>query len=607
MARATFSSARQRGRFRLIWQTIEWPAVWTLALVALVLGCVGFAKHFAALGEPKSFLDVFHLTLQLFVLHSGHVPPPVPWQLEVARLLAPAVSAFTAIKALAVLFREQLQLLRIRLMRDHAVISGLGRKGLHLVKGFRARGTPVVVIEKDTENDRLAMCRALGAAVLVGDATDHGLLGRVGLRRASCLVSVCGGDAANAEVALHAREHLGGVSRKSRRSSPVSCVVHIFEPELCDLLREHEILSPRTGSFRVSFFNPFETGARAMLDEFSPLEPPGDGRGGAPHLLVIGLGHMGESLIGEAARRWWSAHRPTGARFRATVIDRLARQRVDALSLRYPRLEEACDARAVEIDVRSSEFQRGLFLSWSGGPSDVTFIFVCLDDESLGLSAALALHQRLRGHAVPIVVRTEEEAGLAKLLRGDDGSGRFGNLFGFGLLDRTCTPEFVLGGTRETLAYAIHTTFLRTRVQQGETRERNPAMAPWAELDLVFKESSRRQADHVRVKLDAVGCEAVPRRDWGADLFAFAHSEIELLAILEHERFMEERLAEGWKYAPGPRDLARKTNPCLVPWDDLSEPDKEIDRQTVRELPAFLAEVGFGIRRVAEVPRERGA
>ena len=76
---------------------LQWILVALLGLAAFVLGVVGFTGFFAALGEPRSFWDVLYLTLQLFILESGSVSGPVPWELEVARLLAPTVAAYTAV------------------------------------------------------------------------------------------------------------------------------------------------------------------------------------------------------------------------------------------------------------------------------------------------------------------------------------------------------------------------------------------------------------------------------------------------------------------------------------------------------------------------------
>ena len=159
--------------WRKCWQ---WLVTLGLAGVALVLGSVGFWRHFALRGEPRSLLDIFYLTVQLFMLESGGVSGPLPWQLELARFLAPMVAAWTVVKGLAVIFREQLQMLRLARTSDHVVVCGLGRKGLQLVKDFRRRGDEVVVIELDEGNDRIRGCQDLGALVLLGNATDKSLL-----------------------------------------------------------------------------------------------------------------------------------------------------------------------------------------------------------------------------------------------------------------------------------------------------------------------------------------------------------------------------------------------------------------------------------------------
>src|SRR3990170_3530754 len=117
-------------RFHPLWQEYQWPVVGILGLTALGLGYIGFHKYFAALGEIRSGWDIFYLSLQLLTLESGSIHGPVSWELEVARLLAPALVAYTAIKALVAIFHEELQLLCVRFIRDHVVICGLGRKGL---------------------------------------------------------------------------------------------------------------------------------------------------------------------------------------------------------------------------------------------------------------------------------------------------------------------------------------------------------------------------------------------------------------------------------------------------------------------------------------------
>ena len=76
--------------------------------------------------------------------------------------------------------------------------------------------------------------------------------------------------------------------------------------------------------------------------------------------------------------------------------------------------------------------------------------------------------------------------------------------------------------------------------------------------------------------------------------------EVERFERMEQERLMAERLLEGWKHAPRPKDLVRRTSPELVSWDELGEDQKRKDRDAVRDLPPFLAKARFRVYRLNE-------
>ena len=66
------------------------------------------------------------------------------------------------------------------------------------------------------------------------------------------------------------------------------------------------------------------------------------------------------------------------------------------------------------------------------------------------------------------------------------------------------------------------------------------------------------------------------------------------LAEHVHNAWMRMRVAEGWSYARE-RDDARKTHPCLVPYEALSEADKECDRQVSLATLRAIERLGFAI------------
>ena len=263
---------------------MKWPVLITLAAISLVLGYIGFAKYAAAQGETPSSLDLIYQTLQLVSMNSGLVPGPINWQLQVARFLIPALTVFTALSALAMIFSEQMQVFKLWRIRDHVIICGLGRKGALLVEQFRSLDLDVVVLEQDEGNDWLEISRGLGAVVLVGDAADPDLLHQAKVGRAKYLIAVMGDDGANAEVAVQAQE-----MTRERTAGVLTCLIHIVDPQLYDLLREKELAHQNLSSYRLELFNIYDRGARLILKSVRDVESQGT----PGHILVIGMGKLG--------------------------------------------------------------------------------------------------------------------------------------------------------------------------------------------------------------------------------------------------------------------------------------------------------------------------
>ncbi len=64
---------------------------------------------------------------------------------------------------------------------------------------------------------------------------------------------------------------------------------------------------------------------------------------------------------------------------------------------------------------------------------------------------------------------------------------------------------------------------------------------------------------------------------------------VEELAAHVHERWMEQRIREGWSYGPT-RDDSEKITPFLVPYSELPDAEREVDRVTASEtLKAIIA------------------
>jgi len=230
-------------------------------------------------------------------------------------------------------------------------------------------------------------------------------------------------------------------------------------------------------------------------------------------------------------------------------------------------------------------------------------IYICMDNDALGLHTGLTLHHKVRDQGIPVVVRMVEDAGLALLLhqRGAGGVGYQG-LYAFPLLDHTCTPDLITRGTHELLARDLHQSYLDGLMAQGVPPD-SPDLIPWDDLAEEVKERNRQQADRIATILGQHGYRIVPLTDWSACDQVFTDEDgseesdkVQAMARMEHDLWCQVMQAEGWRYGPQ-RSKTQKTNPDLVPWDQLPEGEIAKNEQFIRRLPRVLSRSGFQIER----------
>ena len=554
---------------------LRWAGLAVLTTVTMVLGIAGFER--LPQGGSWSFADSFYRSLQLFVLESGSAGPPVPWQLEIARMLAPALTVAAAVLAVLALFRERVRQLMVRLRaRDHVVVAGLGSKGFPLARRLHEEGTAVVVIERAADAPAIASARARGIPVVVGDATDPEILARTALARARELFVVCGEDGTNADVTAAAREALGSSAGELR------AFVHLDDLDLLRPLQGHELARAGRSAVRTEFFNLADVAARMLLE----AHPPRVTGEAPPHVLVGGGEGLGESIVLHVAREWLG--RPGGERLHVTVCGPEARAERARLLARNPRLATDAEVHAWELHPAAA----------AAPPPDVADappaagVYVAGLSDARAVTLALALRATGFPGEAPVVVAVRDEAeGVATALGGESG------VAAFGVLNRAMTSELVTRGTTEVLARAKHAQYVRDELRRGHTQATNASMVAWSELDENLRHSNRRFAAGIGEKLRAAGVAVVPAPLADPETAPrLSEARVEELAIDEHDRWCRDLLADGWQHGPGPKDPERKLHPSLVPWDDLSEEEREKDREPVRALPEMLARAGFELR-----------
>lgn len=69
---------------------------------------------------------------------------------------------------------------------------------------------------------------------------------------------------------------------------------------------------------------------------------------------------------------------------------------------------------------------------------------------------------------------------------------------------------------------------------------------------------------------------------------------VEQMAKNVHDVWAETRIQQGWKYGEQRNDEF-KTHPCLVPYEELPEEEKEYDRNTSIGTLKLIMKLGFKI------------
>lgn len=138
---------------------------------------------------------------------------------------------------------------------------------------------------------------------------------------------------------------------------------------------------------------------------------------------------------------------------------------------------------------------------------------------------------------------------------------------------------------------------IRLFAQTEEEIERemsDPEMAAWSDLDEFFKEGHRSRIRYLGERLEGydlnIGLRPVlpGRTDAITELYG---PTLETLCEIEHIRWMNHKIAEGWR--PGKYDRELKLTPELVPYEELTDETREEIRKSLRPLPSYLKEVGY--------------
>jgi len=517
-------------------------------------------------------------------------------QISYLTILAAGFAGSSSAGLLVIYFRDKIRQIPLVFCRDHVIICGVHETAEVLVQQFRREKTKTVVIGALQQGSIEAEnVRRYSTVMLDGDPKDTALLSLARVKRAKALLALTESDGMNAEIALSTMNLL-----EKRKGNPLPCILQISNPGLWKIIREKALSPNDWKTLRLDFYNGPALGARVLLKTY--FTPFMDTLSTTPSLfIVVGAGRLGESIIVRASREWFERN-PGSVNLEILLVDLNAVAIRDRLLATYPHLSDRVTIHPFAIGVHSAEFQSARFLKERAAVSYV-LAFVCLNDDTAGLTAALTLSHLLIGIPSKILVRMDHNPGLARLVESNE-TGAV-QIIPFNSLSIAARSDLVLGGVIEVLARAIHDQYLAMMQSSQKPAASTPAAVVWDDLPERLKDANRRQAEHILDKLRSVGCDVVPMTDWLANGFLFTPGEIEYLAEMEHIRWMDTMREQGFSFG-SIRNEEEKTHPSMIPFHDLPEHEKEKDREAVRMIPHYLALIDLQIYRPDGMIRGEG-
>jgi hypothetical protein len=159
----------------------------------------------------------------------------------------------------------------------------------------------------------------------------------------------------------------------------------------------------------------------------------------------------------------------------------------------------------------------------------------------------------------------------------------------------------------EKLAAAFHQDFCDKLKEQGYTYgpvtddklKKHSSLIDYAKLSEHEKEQNRDVVRDIYRKLSRSGYIMIPARS-NEPPFEFPGNFLDYLAKMEHDRWMQLKLADGWEHAPV-TDKANKRHADLVSWEQLSEGARDKDREIVLAIPGILAQAGYTVVKMRQM------
>nr|WP_320022747.1 hypothetical protein [uncultured Draconibacterium sp.] len=350
------------------------------------------------------------------------------------------------------------------------------------------------------------------------------------------------------------------------------------------------------------------------------------------HLVIVGMTQMGIAIGIEAARLCHFANHEK-KKTRITFIDADAENKDYLIANCYPTFYDAVSVNHINASTGTEKYKectlpfinielefvtgnieskqvRKLLSEWAIDPMQIITLAICFNHPPFSLSQGMYLPQEIFDNEIPILIRQESSYALVNLLKENNKiTNRYKNILPFGMIEDCIELK------DDIIPKHINHYYWHCD-EKLLVFNRDKSEKEWASINERDKISNRFNANSFNTKLKAVGCTK------SSDLNS---EQIELLARMEHARWNIERLIAGFSqasesdiiksketadqawyiYEANNRNFAnsdynelkeihnvyvkplkeKMKHPCIVPYDELSEYYKNIDKQLVKYIP----------------------
>ena len=534
----------------------------------------------------------------------GACHPPLSLAYQLGGPVCLGATLVGALTAATVLWRQPLDRLRARMVRDATIVTGLDTMTIPLLRRLAqtSRAASIVVIEPDASHPLLDEARATGAQVIVGLPTSPRVLLPVIAGSRGCALRrlyALGSDVAENEAVLTAAKMILRRYRPDADRQP-HLVARIDDPRHADHWRGWHI--GRSSQWFEDALSAHESTASALLGHVFR---------GAPRqqLVLCGDSTLALAILRELARQAWEREQLAEAAEGGAagpdpglpseedqqLLAALPLQHVLLLDRRAtdlrrefiattppPMVRALCDVSAQPTPWRDSV----LALLDAMPPEAATDTTVVVADEP-GDRGMHETGRVARLHPdVPVVVVTSEREGTSGAI--------FDRLRPIqrALLVDGEVPE----DTWTRVARHWHECY-RLSHPPVPGNPRTLTGRPWAGLDEFIRQDNILQLRSIMTAVVACGRRWVPARAVAPGSFIELNDhDLEEIARAEHTRWYRRRLAAGWSAAAartGSTARASLVNSRVVPWADLPAAERTGMTGYLRSQLAQLEDVGF--------------